>query len=123
MALVADRRYTPAMPFSPRLVFVTASSLEEARNLGRGILEQHLAACVNILPGMESHYRWKGKLETAEEVMLVIKSSAEQFEALAGFVRKHHSYECPEIVAVAPHNISPGYRSWWDEAMMKPDDG
>jgi periplasmic divalent cation tolerance protein len=111
------------MPFTPRLVYVTASSLKEARKLTRGILEKHLAACVNLVPGVESHYRWKGKLEKSSEVMLVIKSSAEQFETLAGFVRKHHSYECPEILSVAPHNISPGYRSWWDESMMEPDDG
>lgn len=110
------------MPFTPRLVFVTTPSVEEARTLAQGILDQHLAACVNILPAVESHYRWKGKVATSSEVMLVIKSSAEQFEALAGFVRKHHSYECPEIVAVAAHEISPGYRSWWDEAMMKPSD-
>ena len=83
------------MPFTPRLVFVTASSVEEARKLAQGILDQHLAACVNLIPCVESHYWWQGKMETASEVMLVIKSSAEQFEALAGFVRKHHSYECP----------------------------
>ena len=111
------------MPFTPRLVYVTTPSRKEARKLAEGILDKHLAACVNILPGLESHYRWKGKLEKSSEVMLVIKSSAEQFEALAGFVRKHHSYECPEIVAVAPDKISPGYRSWWDEAMMESDDG
>jgi periplasmic divalent cation tolerance protein len=111
------------MPFTPRLVFVTASTQDEARKLAQGILEKHLGACVNILPGVESHYRWKGKVEKSAEVMLVIKSSAEQFEALVGFVRKHHSYECPEIIAVSPHKISPAYRSWWDEAMMEPDDG
>ena len=110
------------MPFSPRLVFVTASSRKEARNLARGILEKHLAACVNLVPGLESHYWWRGKLDKSKEVMLVIKSSAEQFETLAGFVRKHHSYECPEIIAVAAHEISPAYRSWWDESMMRPDD-
>jgi periplasmic divalent cation tolerance protein len=109
------------MPFTPRVVFVTASSVEEARTLAKGILEERLAACVNILPGIESHYWWQGKIDTASEVTLLIKSSAEQFEALAGFVRKHHSYECPEIVAVAAHEISPAYRSWWDEAMMKPE--
>ena len=111
------------MPFTPRLVFVTASSQKEARKLAKGILEHHLAACVNLLPKVESHFRWKGKVEKAKEIMLVIKSSAEQFETLAGFVRKHHSYECPEIVAVGAHEISPAYRSWWDEVMMKPDDG
>jgi periplasmic divalent cation tolerance protein len=110
------------MPFTPRLAFVTAPSLEEARTLAQGILDQRLAACVNILPGVESHYWWQGKLETSSEAMLVIKSSAEQFEALAGFVRKHHSYECPEIIGIATSDISPGYRSWWDEVMMKPGD-
>ena len=109
------------MPFTPRLVFVTASSLEEARNLAQGILDQHLAACVNLIPGVESHYGWQGKLETAAEVMLVIKSSAEQFEALAELIRGRHSYECPEIVAVAPEEMSPGYRSWW-EGQMRTDD-
>lgn len=109
------------MPFTPRFVYVTAPGVEEARTLARGILDQRLAACVNIIPGVESHYWWQGKLETAGEVMLLIKSSAEQFEALAGYVRKHHSYACPEIVAVAPQEISPAYRSWWDESMMKPE--
>jgi periplasmic divalent cation tolerance protein len=107
------------MPFTPRLVLVTASNVEEARELTRGILEQHLAACVNILPGVESHYRWKGELKKDAEVMMLIKSSAEEFESLAGYVRKHHSYECPEILSIPPHEISPGYRSWWDESMMK----
>jgi len=110
------------MPFTPRIVYVTASSLEEARKLTQGILEHRFAACVNIVPGVESHYWWMGKLETAGEVTLVIKSSAEQFEALGGYVRKHHSYECPEIIAVAAKEISPDYRSWWDEVMMKPSD-
>jgi len=111
------------MPFTPRIVFVTAPNLEEARTLAQGILEMRLAACVNLTPGVESRYWWRGKLETSSEIMLVIKSSAEQFEALAGFVRKHHSYECPEIMAIAAQEISPAYRSWWDEAMMEPDDG
>jgi periplasmic divalent cation tolerance protein len=105
------------MAFTPRLVFVTASSLEEARNLAQGILGQHLAACVNLVPGVESHFWWQGRLDTAAEVMLVIKSSAEQFEALAGLIRRCHSYECPEIVAVAPGEMSPGYRAWWEKEM------
>jgi periplasmic divalent cation tolerance protein len=107
------------MPFTPRLVFVTASSVEEARKLTQGIMDQHLAACVNILPGVESHYRWKGELKQDGEVMMLIKSSAEQFDTLSGYVRKHHSYECPEIVAIPLREISPGYRSWWDEVMMQ----
>jgi len=105
------------MSFTPRLVFVTASSLEEARKLAQGILQQRLAACVNLVPGVESHYWWQGKLESATEVQMVIKSSAEQFEVLAEFVRQHHSYECPEIVAVTSGEISPDYRAWWESEM------
>jgi len=102
------------MPFTPRLVFVTASSLEEARNLANAILDKHLAACVNIVPGVESHYWWQVKLETAAELQLVIKSSAEQFDALAEVIRLHHSYQCPEIIAVAPEEMSPEYAAWWE---------
>jgi periplasmic divalent cation tolerance protein len=101
------------MPFTPRLVFVTAPNLEEARTLAEGILKKHLAACVNLVAGLESHYWWQDKLDKADEVLLLIKSSEEQFEALAEHIRWHHSYECPEIVAVAPQEISPEYRAWW----------
>jgi periplasmic divalent cation tolerance protein len=111
------------MPFTPRLVFVTASSLEEARNLAQAILDKRLAACVNLIPGVESHYGWQGKLETAVEVMLVIKSSAEQFEALCEAIHLRHSYECPEIVAVAPEEMSPEYRTWWEGEMRSGDAG
>lgn len=105
------------MPFTLRLVLVTASSVEEARNLAQRILEKHLAACVNLVPGIESHYWWQGKLETAGEVLLLIKSSSEQFEALAEVIRQNHSYECPEIIAVAPGEIAPKYRAWWEKEM------
>ncbi len=104
------------MPFTPRLVLVTASSAAEARVIASAILEQKLAACVNILPGVESHYWWQGKLESGAEVMLLIKSSAEQFEALAALVKAKHSYECPEIVALAPQELAPAYRKWWEES-------
>jgi len=103
------------MATTPRIVFVTASSMDEGRTLAQAILEKHLAACVSIVPGMESHYWWKDKLETTAEVQLIIKSSAEQFETLAELVRWHHSYECPEIVSVAPAEMSPEYRAWWEK--------
>jgi periplasmic divalent cation tolerance protein len=103
------------MPFTPQIVFVTASSIEEARHLAQVILEKHLAACVNLVPGVESHYWWKEKLETSAEILLMIKSSAEQFEALQEVIRWKHSYDCPEIVAVAPEQISPDYRAWWEK--------
>jgi periplasmic divalent cation tolerance protein len=107
------------MPFTPRLVLVTASSLDEARALAQAVLEARLAACVNILPGIESHYWWQGRLDSAPEVMLLIKSSAEQFDALAALVKAKHSYECPEILALAPHEIAPAYRQWWESNLLE----
>ncbi len=99
---------------TPRMVLVTTGSVEEARLLARAILEKKLAACVNLLPGVESHYWWQGKLDSAQEVMLVIKSSAEQFDELAALVKEKHSYECPEIIALSPQEIAPAYREWWE---------
>lgn len=102
---------------TPRLVLVTASSVEEARRIADAVLGAHLAACVNIVAGVESHYWWQGQREQGNEVLLLIKSSAERFEALAELVRGHHSYACPEIVAIAPGEMAPAYRAWWEKEM------
>jgi periplasmic divalent cation tolerance protein len=107
------------MAFTPRLVLVTASNSEEARRLADAILGPHLAACVNIVPGIESHYWWQAKRESSSEVLLLIKSSGEQFESLAEVIRAHHSYDCPEIVSIAPGDIAPAYRIWWEEQIAK----
>lgn len=105
------------MAFTPRLVMVTASSQEEACHLAQGLLSKHLVACVNLVPGIESHYWWQGKLEASTEVLMLIKTSAEQFEAVAEHVRGHHSYECPEIIALVPEQMAPTYRAWWEDSM------
>jgi periplasmic divalent cation tolerance protein len=102
---------------TPRLVLVTASSLDEARRIADALLLPHLAACVNIVPGVESHYWWQGKREQGSEVLLMVKTSAEQFEAVSAAVRAHHSYECPEIVALDPREMAPAYRAWWAREM------
>lgn len=102
---------------TPRLVLVTASSIEEARGVTNAILEARLAVCVNIVPGIESHYWWQDVLEQGSEVLLLIKTSAEQFEAVAEIVRANHSYECPEIVALDPREMAPAYRAWWEKGM------
>jgi periplasmic divalent cation tolerance protein len=102
---------------TPRLVLVTASSVEEARRIADAVLDARLAACVNIVPGVESHYWWQGQREQGNEVLLLIKSSAERFEALAEVVRAQHSYACPEIVAISPEEMTPAYRAWWGKEM------
>lgn len=98
---------------SPTIVLVTASSIEEARKIADALLDAKLAACANIIPGLESHYWWQGKKETATEFLLLIKTSLGQFEAVSEMVKKYHSYECPEIVALAPEAVSPAYLQWW----------
>jgi periplasmic divalent cation tolerance protein len=102
---------------TPRLVLVIASSVEEARRIADAVLDARLAACVNIVPGVESHYWWQGQREQGNEVLLLIKSSAERFEALAEVVRAQHSYACPEIVAISPEEMTPAYRAWWGKEM------
>ncbi len=106
------------MSFSPRLVFVTASSLDEARRIAQVLLEERLAACVNFVPGLESHYWWEGKLQAAEEVLMIIKTTQEQFLTLQETVRRLHSYTCPEIVAVTPGEMAFNYRAWWQKEMQ-----
>jgi periplasmic divalent cation tolerance protein len=100
---------------TPLLVHVTASSFDEARRIAGAVLENRLAACANLVPGIESHYRWQGRLEQAGEVLILMKSSAELFPALEACVKSCHSYECPEIVAVPVIQISSDYRQWWEE--------
>jgi periplasmic divalent cation tolerance protein len=102
---------------NPRLVLITASSLEEARRIAEALLQPRLAACVNIVPGVESHYWWQGKLERGNEVLLLVKTSAEQFDVVSAAVRAAHSYECPEIVSLDPREMAPAYRAWWEREM------
>ncbi|MGE3623272.1 MAG: divalent-cation tolerance protein CutA [Bdellovibrionales bacterium] len=80
-------------------VYITAPSREIAEKIAHGLVEGRFAACVNIISGMRSLYRWKGKVEVANEVVLIAKTRAELFPALEKRVKELHSYECPCIVA------------------------
>ena len=71
-----------------------------ARKLGRTLVESRLVACVNLLGGVESVYRWKGNVETASEVLVVIKTNASMYDRVQSLILEHHPYELPEIVAV-----------------------
>src|SRR2546421_816060 len=83
------------------VVFSTCATLEEARQIARNLVEARLAACVNVLPGVRSFYRWKGSVAEADECLLVIKSSRSLFDRLRLELEKVHTYEVPEAVAVA----------------------
>jgi len=82
------------------VVFITAANGEEATRLAEMLVGAHLAACVQILPEMESVYRWEGKVERQAEILLLAKTTKDKFEDLEREVRALHSYETPEIIAV-----------------------
>ena len=95
-----------------RLVLTTAGSEEEARNVAHALIDRKLAACVNIVPQIESIYRWQGKVESAHEWLLLIKTTSENFLAVRDAIRELHSYELPECIALAIDDGSPDYLQW-----------
>lgn len=100
-------------------VYITTSSIDEARALGRKILDQRLAACINIIPMMESMYWWQGEIESAEEVVLIAKTTSDLLDELTKMVKSNHSYSCPCIAAIP---VSPGnndYFQWLAENLKK----
>ena len=94
------------------VVFITAANKDEAGRLAEMLVAARLAACVQILPGIESIYRWQGKVERQEEVLLIAKTVRSSFEDLEREVRALHSYETPEIVAVSVEAGSGPYLDW-----------
>ncbi len=101
------------------VVFMTAANGEEATRLAEMLVGAHLAACVQILPEMESVYRWQGKIERQSEVLLLAKTTREKFDDLEREVRALHSYDTPEIVAVPIVAGSAPYLEWLIKAAAK----
>jgi periplasmic divalent cation tolerance protein len=93
-------------------VHVTMPDAERATSLARALVDEGLAACVNVVPGVRSIYRWEGKVEESDEVLCLIKSRAEIFERLRRRIAELHPYEVPEILAFAVHDGSPAYLEW-----------
>jgi len=100
-----------------RIVLTTAGSQEEARKIARALVERKLAACVNIGPQVESIYRWQGKVESAAEWLLIIKTRAEVFERVRDSIRELHSYELPECVMLEVSGGSEDYLTWIGESV------
>lgn len=95
-----------------RLVLTTAGSEEEARTIALALVDRQLAACVNIVPQIESVYRWQGKVESAREWLLLIKTTSEKFSVVRDAIRELHSYDLPECIAVTIDDGSPEYLQW-----------
>ena len=96
----------------------TVGSAEDADRLARALVERQLAACVNVVPGVVSQYRWKGELQRDEERLLVIKTRAERIEALREALRELHPYELPELVAFEITAGSEEYLRWLDGGVV-----
>lgn len=94
------------------LVITNLADVGSAQDLARALVEQRLAACVNMLPGVQSIYRWNGAVEEAAEVTLLIKTTAARYDALEQAIRALHPYELPEVIALPVSAGLPAYLDW-----------
>lgn len=94
------------------VVFMTAPKRDEAERLAEILVNERLAACVQILPEVTSFYHWQGKIERDSEFLLLAKTTIDKFAPLERTVRENHSYEVPEIVAVPAEAVSASYLNW-----------
>jgi periplasmic divalent cation tolerance protein len=110
------RRAAPAAEVAnmERAVFVytTYPSIVEAERAGRALVEQYLCACVNILPGMISHYWWQGTIERGEEVVMLIKTRSSLAERVSTAVKEMHSYATPALLVIPIESVDQGYLDW-----------
>jgi periplasmic divalent cation tolerance protein len=101
------------------VVYVTAPNEDEAAKIARCLVEENLAACVNIVPGIRSIYSWQGKIEDEKEVLLIIKTRLKLFKALESKVLSMHSYTVPEIIAIPIVEGSDEYIKWLKEVTTR----
>jgi len=105
----------PGAVTEARVVLMTVSSEAEGLKVARGLVERKLAACVNVVPGVRSIYRWKGAVQDDRELLLVAKTRAELVDALVAAVKELHSYTVPEVVALPVLAGNPAYLEWVKE--------
>jgi len=95
-----------------RLVLCTFPDAEKARQIGTLAVGNQAVACVNLIPGVESIYRWQGKVESATEVLAIFKTTAAAYPAFASWLATVHPYDTPEIIALDPCDLEVRYRNW-----------
>ena len=103
---------SPPVAADMRIVLCTFPDQDTARRISKEIISENLAACVNLIPAVESIYRWEGKIEQANEVLAIFKVSTVGFENLEKLLLEKHPYETPEIIAIVPDQVSEGYLKW-----------
>jgi periplasmic divalent cation tolerance protein len=96
------------------LVLVTAPDLKTARRLARAALEARLAACANLVPKIESHYWWQGKIAKSAEVLMVLKTTSARLAALERLILEQHPYDTPEFVVLPVNRVTSRYLAWWN---------
>lgn len=105
------------MPQTTEIIFCTCPDRATAEQIAHLLIDSNLAACVNIVPGIISIYKWQGKIESADEHLLLIKSNDESYQAVENKIKAHHPYELPEIVAIPITNGLPEYLNWIDSCL------
>jgi len=100
-------------------VYMTAKDRDEARSIGRALVESKLAACVNVVEGMTSMYRWDDRIQEDSEVVIIAKTTVERFGALKAKVEEIHSYDCPCIVAFSPQDGHEPFMDWIGDQIGK----
>jgi periplasmic divalent cation tolerance protein len=100
------------------LIVSTCPDQETAENIARLLVSEKLAACVNILPNIRSIYSWQGQIESASELLLLIKATDNNYLAIENLIKSVHPYECPEIIAISIVKGSPEYLNWIDSCHL-----
>ena len=100
----------------PRLVLVTAPDIEIATMIARTLVEDRLAACANILPGLTSVYRWEGEVQEEAETLIIVKTRADHVERIEERLGEIHPYDVPECIALAPDRVEAKYLAWLIDA-------
>ncbi|QEF94402.1 divalent-cation tolerance protein CutA [Methanothermobacter sp. KEPCO-1] len=102
------------------LIYITTSGQEESARIGRRLVEERLAACVNIIPSIKSFYHWEGSLEEDEESVLIVKTTSELTQQIIKRVRELHSYDNPCIISIPITGGSRDYLEWLNNEVKKP---
>lgn len=99
------------------IVLTTVANEDEGKTLAQKLVEEKLAACVQLLPQMTSIYRWKGEIHADDEFLLLIKTLPERYDRLESFISENHSYDTPEIVALEADRVSDSYAKWLSDSL------
>lgn len=99
------------------VVLVTAKDALEAKKISDQLLKKKLIVCANLIEGVESVFRWQGKIDQAKETLMILKSKQSLFKKIVKTVNAHHSYEVPEVIALPIVDGNPDYLKWIDESL------